>query len=373
MATDGIGIYIHVPFCKRKCNYCDFCSAVPHSGELDEYLSALLYEISSYRKSPKIKASTVFFGGGTPSLLPSEFFKKIRIALDDSFEISSEAEITAEVNPGTVTQELMQALVSAGVNRISIGVQSIHENELKILGRIHDSSQIKETVKLVKASGIDNFSVDLMYGIPEQTIDSFLGTLDEIVALSPTHISCYGLMIEEGTPFYEMREGLNLPNEDAECDMYYAAHEKLEAHGYVHYEISNYALPGYESRHNLKYWHREEYIGLGPSAHSFFLGKRFYNSNENNEYFSKKVEKYRREDNAVLSEPDFEYAMLHLRLSEGIDLSEYEKVFGKSFLTGREALISKFSDAGLISRKENSISLTDRGFYLSNAIMAELL
>ena len=260
MATDGIGLYIHIPFCKRKCNYCDFPSFQGISQtEKKKYVDALISEINSYSRPEKIKVNTVFIGGGTPSLLGGEEMGRVLSSVYESFEISEDAEISMEANPGTLTLENAIAYRSSGINRISIGSQSFCENELKKLGRIHNSGAISEAVAIAREAGFSNINLDLMYGIPEQTMDSFKRSLDSLIALSPEHVSVYGLIIEEGTPFFRGLTELRLPTEDAECDMYYLAAQLLSDNGYRHYEISNYAKEGYECRHNLKYWRDEEY------------------------------------------------------------------------------------------------------------------
>ena len=373
METKPVGIYIHIPFCKRKCNYCDFCSEAADEAKIERYTDTLCEEITAYKDGKSISVDTVFFGGGTPSVLSPRLFGKIISSLRKSFDILPGAEITAEVNPGTVTEEKARAFFECGVNRISIGVQSIHENELKKLGRIHNFDEFLDTYNLFKMVGIENLSVDLMYGIPEQTLFSFEKTLEEIIALSPNHISCYGLIIEEGTPFFEKRDELDLPSEDEEYAMYSLAHKMLSEHGYRHYEISNYAKQGFYSRHNLKYWHNEEYIGFGISAHSYFLGKRFYNTSDFDEYFSLDSAKYRKEEREEVGTDPFEYAMLALRLEDGFMLDEYEKLFGKSFINGNEEKIKSFAERGLLKVNNGRISLTHEGFYLSNLILSELL
>ena len=371
MTTKPIGLYVHVPFCVRKCAYCDFCS-YPESGvsvaSREEYISALAEEIRGYKRAERIALDTVFFGGGTPSLLSHAEMRKIFSAIADTFDVLPNAEITLEANPGTLTEEKLRAYKSLGVNRISIGLQSIHENELKNLGRIHSCTEFFESFKMARASGFENISVDLMYGIPEQTLDSFGKTLDAVIALSPEHVSAYGLIIEEGTPFFNCRESLPLPTEDNECDMYELAVAKLRAAGYSHYEISNYAKTGRASRHNLHYWRREEYVGVGVAAHSFFDGKRYSNPASLDAYLSGDRRHVDTETDA-----SFERAMLAFRLAEGLSLSDYEKEFSHSFLDGREDAIERFVALGFIKREGDRLALTDSGMYVSNAILAELL
>lgn len=372
METKPIGLYLHIPFCVRKCNYCDFASQPINPPVKDRYIESLLAEIESY-KDQGISVDTVFFGGGTPTTLDSSEFSKIVAKIKKCFDTSSLREFTVECNPGTVDLEKLKALKDLGVDRLSFGVQSIHENELKILGRIHSYQDFLDGYKLAKTVGFDNISVDLMYGIPEQTKESFAKTLDEITALEPSHISVYGLIVEEGTPFFASRDDLAFPSEDDECDMYYECASKLARHGYEHYEISNYAKNSRRSCHNLKYWRDEEYIGLGLSAHSYYKGKRYYNPTAFSEYLDGKWEKYRKAENDFLGVDPFEYSMLALRLSDGIDLCEYKKRFGVSFAEGKEDMVKAYINAGFMMKKNGRLSFTDRGFYLSNSILSELI
>lgn len=373
METKPIGLYVHIPFCKKKCNYCDFCSVVCDGDRITRYTENLIREIESYKRNPKIIIDTVFFGGGTPSVLDAGSFLRISSAIYESFDVALDTEFSVEVNPATLTDEKLSAFRKAGVNRISIGLQSIHENEMKILGRIHTYEDFLKTFHMVRAAGIKNINVDLMYGIPEQTVSSFKKTLDAVIALSPEHVSAYGLIVEEGTPFYQNRDKLRLPDEETEYDMYLMADKILAESGYGHYEISNYSGLEYQCRHNIKYWRDEEYIGVGLAAHSYYLGKRFYNTESFDEYFEEFGAKYRKEENANVGLDKFEYAMLGLRLSEGISLAEYKKLFGESFASGNEDKLDAYIKAGFMNIENGRLFFTAKGFYISNAIMAELL
>ena len=368
------GLYVHIPFCLKKCNYCDFCSFDNlENGTRDKYIEALIQEIKSYKREEKLKLNTVFFGGGTPSLLTPLEFSKIAAAIEESFDLGALEEWTLEANPKTLTREKLLAYRSAGVNRISIGLQSIHENEMKKLGRIHNLANFETALSLTRSVGIDNIKVDLMFGIPEQTKESFNKTLDYVLSLGISHISLYGLIIEENTPFGRMRDKLTLPSEDTEADMYFLAAKKLSDVGFSHYEISNYARPGFPSRHNLIYWRREEYIGVGLAAHSLFDGERFSNTEKLSEYLSQTAEQYRMKEKISPDDVAYEYVMLRLRLDEGFSLKEYEEKFAKSFLEGREEKLKNYEKLGLLRISRNRISLTERGFYLSNAILSDLL
>ena len=371
MRADGIGLYIHLPFCVRKCAYCDFCSFAGVDGSvISEYADALASEILSYRERG-FKVDTVFFGGGTPSLLSPEDFRKIMRAVRESFLLSDEAEITLEANPKTLDRKKIESFVSSGVNRISLGLQSIHENELKTLGRIHSYSGFLETYRLCREAGIDNVNVDLMYGLPEQTVESFKETLRAVIDLSPEHISVYGLILEEGTPLYEKQSTLSFPSEDCEYEMYLLADRHLSRAGYSHYEISNYSRAGKESRHNLKYWRCEEYIGVGVSAHSYLDGYRFGRTQSLTEYLRGNRE-YLNKEYIDRDGEALEKIMLGLRLCEGISLKEYADHFGFDLTEKyREKLITleKMGYARIFSGR---LSLTAEGFYLSNYIINEL-
>ena len=371
--TDPIGLYVHVPFCLKKCADCDFCSFPINSvSGKESYINALCDEIRSY-KGKDIRVDSIFFGGGTPTILSGDEFSRIVSVIRESFVVLSDTEFTVESNPKTLKEENLRKYISSGVNRVSIGLQSIHENELKKLGRVHSFDDFSETYSLVRRCGIKNVSVDLMYGIPEQTIDSFKETLKTVVRLSPEHISLYGLIIEEGTFLSDTLSEYILPGEDEECDMYYYAAKALKDCGYSHYEISNYSKPGFSCKHNLKYWRSEEYIGVGLAAYSYFDGVRYGNSRDYDKYlvdfgdcreFSEKID---------IEGEKYEYAMLSLRLREGFSLSEYEKRFGESFLVGREKILEKLSKSGLLCIDDGRIHLSEEGFYVSNSILTELL
>ena len=374
MKAEPKGLYVHIPFCVKKCNYCDFCSFSDIDKETREaYISRLVSEIKSYKQEKPIPLDTVFFGGGTPSLLTPDEFYSVAEAIAESFDISAVREFTLEANPKTVTLKKLLSFKSCGVNRISIGMQSIHENELKILGRIHNYREFLETYELAFSSGISNVNVDVMYGIPEQTEDSFRKTLDAVVSLNPSHISAYGLILEENTRFFVMREKLNFPTEDAECDMYAYACEYLRENGYRHYEISNYAREGQESLHNTRYWRCGEYIGVGAAAHSYLNGKRYANTQNLSEYLSLKNGQYTYEETLTVSDMESEFVMLGLRLADGISLTEYKRKFGREFISGREAEINRYINAGYMTLISDRIALTERGFYVSNTILGNLI
>ena len=294
-------------------------------------------------------------------------------AIRETFVISTSTEFTVEANPKTLNKEKLDAFIKCGVNRLSIGLQSIHENEMKTLGRIHNFDDFLVSYNLARECGIENINVDLMYAIPEQTMVSFEKTLSKVCDLSPEHISLYGLILEEGTDFYNNRESLNFPGEDSECDMYYFACEYLKKRGYSHYEISNYAKNGYECQHNLKYWQSEEYIGVGLAAYSYFEGKRFGRGKNPEEYIKKNYTQYEYAEEIDDSERKYEFVMLGLRLSEGFSLSDYKARFGEDFIDSHKEIVDKHIFLGNILLIDDSLKLTEQGFYISNTIINELI
>lgn len=332
---------------------------------IDRYFARLSDELRLYRAGG-YSVNTVFVGGGTPSVLPLGYMTRLFGMLRDCFAFTSDAEITVEVNPGTLTEEKVVEYKSLGINRISLGLQSIHENEQKALGRIHNLDDFLSAFDMLRAAGFTNIGVDLMYGIPEQTLDSFALTLDTVISLSPEHISVYGLIVEDGTPFGNMRDTLPLPSEDEECDMYLLACEGLARAGYRHYEISNYARLGYESRHNLKYWNCEEYIGIGAAAHSFLDGERY--GNTRSLYCIERDPEYLDD-----GDREYEYIMMHLRLSDGLSLSDFENRFGYSLEGRHTTVINEYISLGLMKRDGDRLYLTERGFYVSNSILVGFL
>lgn len=360
------GIYIHIPFCKSKCPYCDFYSFSPNATDRDSYLKAVLLCLMSYKDKIKDSIDTVYFGGGTPSFFGGERIQKVIDCIKDNYNVTGNAEITVECNPSSVDGALAHCLKKAGVNRISMGMQSAVERERKKLGRLSDRNQLENAVRLFRESGIDNISLDLMLGIPCQTRQSLKQSLDFILSQGVKHVSAYMLKIEENTPFSKAE--LTLPDEDEVCELYLYAAEYLEEKGYEQYEISNFALSGFESRHNLKYWHCEEYLGIGPSAHSFIGGERFY---------------YPRDFGAFLKNPlpvsdgsggdRDEYIMLSLRLREGLTKEGFEKRFGEKIPEGIFEKARRLEKAELLSITEKGISLTKKGFLLSNSIITDLL
>ncbi len=357
---------MHIPFCRSKCPYCDFYSVRADESVKTQYVNTLKNRISAEMSTSDCKADTLYIGGGTPSVLGAENLG--RIVKSASPFLSKNAEITVECNPFGLSEAFFKTLAFYGVNRISMGLQSANDSERRALGRLSDSETVKKAVKNAQKSGIENISLDVMLGIPRQTEKSLAGTLDFCVSLGISHISAYILKLEEGTVFYNKQNSLSLPDDDAVADLYLQACEALENNGIMQYEISNFAKSGYESRHNLKYWNCEEYLGLGPAAHSFLDGKRFY--------FERDIAGFL---NSAEPIPDgnggdfTEYAMLRLRLTKGILNSETERRFKHKI---PEEMIKKsavFADNGFMESDETGIRLTRNGFLLSNSILAEIL
>ena len=368
-----LGIYVHIPFCVQKCRYCDFCSfAGARSDLMERYVSELCRRILRERSAlSEFCVDTVYFGGGTPTLLPSEAFSQIFDALRASCKMSDDCEITCECNPATADEAKFRALRALGINRLSIGLQSVHDGELHTLGRIHTYEDFRKTFSDARAAGFDNISVDLMYALPEQTLASFEESLVRLASLSPEHISVYGMKIEEGTPFWVQRDTLRLPDEDTELSMYLACSEILSRYGYEKYEISNFSKKGRESKHNLRYWHGEEYLGFGVAAHSYFEGERFGNSREMEAFLAGEDIV---EERVRLNEQELrnEYLMLRLRLSEGVDEQEFVTTFGVSF-SELTPFLELWLSHGFLKKEGSRLSFTDRGFFVSNAILSELL
>lgn len=368
----SLGIYIHIPFCVRKCNYCDFCSFASREDIMTDYTAELCRRIASYKDiCSEYSVDTVYFGGGTPTLLPLSCFDRIFSMLQDTFNISSDCETTVECNPATADLSYLVGLRSLSANRLSIGLQSIHENELSLLGRIHSYNDFLKVFWDARSAGFDNISADLMYGIPEQTPKSFRESLSALADMRPEHISAYGLKIEEGTAFFKNKDRLSLPNEDEEYQMYLDCSEILNFHGYEKYEISNFALTGRQSKHNLRYWRGLEYLGFGVAAHSFFEGERFGNSRNIDGFINGNditEERYSLTDKEKFNES----IMLALRLKEGLSLSEFQDKTDKTFSEFYPAL-KILTDGRFMEINDDRLSFTDKGFFVSNSILADML
>lgn len=351
------GLYIHVPFCLSKCPYCDFYSIKYNKETANSYTEAVIRNIQHYGRG----FDTVYFGGGTPFLLWGKICEILSF-----IDITKDAEITVEANPCTADAKSLTALRKAGVNRISFGVQSLNDSELKALGRRHDASTAINAVKTAKKQGFDNISADIMLGTPGQTSESAAQTIHQLSLLPVTHISAYMLKIEENTPFAKAK--LELPDEDEICSIYLKSTELLNNLGFDQYEISNYAKKGFSCRHNLKYWNCEEYLGIGPAAHSYYNGKRFFAPRDLNAFISSEYQKTITEDQKPCGHE--EYAMLRLRLTEGLSLSEYEELGGDADAMKRVLSTIPYE---YFSINGDTLSLTPKGFLVSNMIIGRLL
>lgn len=370
----NLGIYIHIPFCRAKCRYCDFCSHPPRAGEIEDYIAALKAHIGEYaHRAEGYVADTVYFGGGTPTLLSAHQLGDILDTLAHNINIASDAEITSECNPATVDYDALVSLRRSGVNRLSIGAQSLNDDELRELGRLHTADDFRDTFLAARAAGFDNISLDLMYGIPHQTLESWHATLDAALALRPQHVSAYGLRVEQGTPFGDMGDRLILPDESTTAQMYLDAIERLEAAGIYQYEISNFACRGRQSRHNIKYWRTTPYLGFGAAAHSCFEGVRYAAPSDVKRYIEGEwVEESSR---VVLSDKDVEteYVMLALRLSEGLKKQEYTRRFGVSPETKYAPGMAKYIKSGHLIEDAYGYRLSREGMLVSNYILSDIL
>ena len=362
-----LGLYVHVPFCASKCPYCDFYSLRRGEEEWDHYTDCIIDRIKSYQEL-HLPADTVYFGGGTPGLLGAGRLGRILGAVRESFALAPGAEVTVETNPGLGDESLFPGLAAAGVTRLSLGLQSANEGELRQLGRRHTAQDAARAVELAHRAGIGNVSLDLMIATPGQTQESLLRSVRFCAQAGASHVSAYLLKIEPGTVYERRQNSLALPDEDTVCELYEAACGELEALGYAQYEISNFARPGLEGRHNLKYWRCEEYLGFGPAAHSFFRGRRFY--------FPRDLAGFLAGGEPADDGPggDFEeFVMLALRLTEGLREDRCLARFGHGIPRELRQRAAPLARAGYCRVDEAGVSLTRTGFLVSNAVIGELL
>lgn len=378
-----LGLYVHIPFCIKKCNYCDFLSAPADDTTKKRYVDALCKEIAGYKELVRdYELATVYFGGGTPSVLPVSLMEQVLEVIQKNITVNLEAaEITMEVNPGTVTLEKLNGYRQLGVNRLSIGVQSSKEEELALLGRIHSFEEAKQTVVWAREAGFTNISLDLISALPGQSLEDYKQNVEAILALQPEHISSYSLIVEEGTPFYELyAEGrekeTDLPDEETDRAMYAYTKERLAAAGYERYEISNYAKPGYESRHNSSYWTGTEYLGAGLGASSLFTNARYHNETDLTTYI-REVEEgkdIRREmERLVESEQMEEFMILGLRRMCGVSREEFQKRFARPLETVYGSALQKLVKQKLIVIEGDCIALTELGIDVSNRVFVEFV
>ena len=382
MNQKELELYIHIPFCVKKCSYCDFLSAPATEQTKEAYMAALFAEIGGRAKDYKDRIVTsVFIGGGTPSLLSGDSIRQLMEHIREGFRLAPDAEITMEVNPGTVTAEKLTAFYAAGINRLSIGMQSAQEQELKILGRIHDFDGFCQVYREAVEAGFTNINVDVMSGLPGQTLASYKDTLEKVLRLEPMpqHISAYSLIVEEGTPFAAMadRGELPLPEEDTERAMYEETIEVLAGYGFHRYEISNYALDGYECRHNVGYWIRRDYLGFGIGAASLIGNVRFQNGRDLNAYLAHPLA-CREEQQSLTTQEQMEETMfLGLRLIRGVSYPEFAHCYGQTLEEVYGEVIARNVADGLLTVREDEtgrrLALTGRGLDVSNYVMAQFL
>ena len=367
-----LGLYLHIPFCKSKCTYCDFYS-LPHSEEkMDAYTAALIRHLEEVApRCARQTVDTVYFGGGTPSYLGEKRLTQLLKTVKKRYHVAPDAEITLEANPDSAGDwKTLRVLRKAGFNRISLGVQAADDAMLRRIGRVHTWDQVLSAVAAARMAKLENLSLDLIYGLPGQTLADWQETLTAAAALEPKHISCYGLKVEPGTPLWQQRQSAALPDDDAQADMYLWTVDYLAKQGYAQYEISNFARPGFESRHNLKYWQLGEYAGFGPGAHSDLGGVRFAYERDLDAYIAGELRLSEMERIPPLDR-DLEYIMLSLRTVQGIDSGYFERQFRQKFRP-MEELLTRYEANGLAARTERGWHLTPRGFFVSNAIIVSL-
>lgn len=367
-----LGLYIHIPFCKAKCAYCDFYSLAHSEEKMDAYMAALLRHLEEVApRAAGMQVDTVYFGGGTPSYLGAARLCRILQTVLRRYDVARDAEITLEANPDSAGDwKELRRLRRAGFNRLSLGVQSTDDALLRRIGRVHTYEQVQQAVMAARKAKFTDLSLDLIYGLPGQTMEDWQRTLADAVALGPEHLSCYGLKLEEGTPLWQQRQTLTLPDDDAQADMYLYTVAALGEMGYEQYEISNFAKPGKASRHNLKYWNMEEYAGFGPGAHSDFGGVRYGYVRDIDSYIAGKLVLSESENDSTLAR-DYEYVMLSLRTAAGIDRQTFEKRYRQRFQP-METLFEQYEKAGLALPTEGGWRLTPKGFLVSNSIIAAL-
>ena len=359
-----IGLYIHIPFCTAKCPYCDFYSIKSDSNTLDKYTASLIERINSYKS--QFIADTVYIGGGTPSILGTKRLSDILKSVKYSFGTNS-LETTIEVNPRSAQNLDFSLLHDCGVNRVSMGLQSSNSEELRLLGRRHNCDDVLYSVDKIRKGGIDNISLDLMLGISHQTTDSLSKSIDFCSNLDVNNISAYILKIEERTPYFLAADSLKLPDDDSVCDLYEFTVDKLNSLGYIQYEISNFCKKGFESKHNLKYWHCEEYLGIGPAAHSFIDKKRFYYNRSIDDFYQGIII-----DDGPGGDTE-EYIAMALRLNEGLQYAKFEEYFGVPFPNNYKRKAEQLSKTKLLLCDDNGIRLNTKGFLCSNSIISEIL
>lgn len=378
-----LGIYVHIPFCKQKCYYCDFVSYANGEKKVEEYIKALKKEIREESKNINKEdyiINTIYIGGGTPSFIEEKYISEIVYEIKENYNVEKEAEITIEVNPGTVNEEKLKEYKNIGINRLSIGLQSTKNELLKEIGRIHTYEEFLNCYTLARKVEFKNINVDLMLGLPNQTLENVEESLKEVIKLQPQHISFYSLIIEEDTPIEKMigQEKINLPDEELERKMYWNAKKILEENNYIHYEISNFAKKGYESKHNLNCWNQKEYLGFGVAAHSYFENKRYCNTNCIEEYCKNINDENINKNRTICEiqteeEKKKEYMLLGLRKIEGIDIQEFKNIFIENPIYKFHKELEKLVNEDLVEIDLNQIKLTNKGLDFANLVWKEFV
>lgn len=390
MITKNIGLYIHIPFCKKKCEYCDFKSYVGKESLMDDYIKWLKYELKEVGEGNKLDyenyldslaiVKTIYIGGGTPSIIDEKYISDIMEVIRTNYILADEIEITIEVNSGTVTENKLETYKKSGVNRLSIGLQETHNEILKKIGRIHTYEEFLNTYNLARKVGFDNINVDLMLALPGQSVEDLEESVEKVISLKPEHISVYSLIVEEGTPFYSKLEKneIELPEDEVERKMYWTVKKMLEKNGYIHYEISNFAKKGYESKHNLACWNQEEYIGFGVAAHSYTNNVRYSNVDRIEEYI-KNFEEKNEADNFIFHEKQTpsskmkEFMMLGLRKINGIAIQDFKNKFGANPIFVYRKELEKLVNEELVEIDGDYIRLTNKGLDLANLVWEEFV
>lgn len=372
-----LGLYLHIPFCKQKCDYCDFYSLAGNQDRMEDYLKALTLHLEEVApRAEGFTVDSVYIGGGTPSVFGEERLKRLLKTVDKYYHLERHCETTVEVNPDSVTPRLLKVLRKGRVNRISMGVQSCHDEELAQVNRPHTFAQAQAAVEMIRSAGFTNLNLDLIFGLPDQTMAGWQESVEAVLALEPEHLSLYGLTLEEDTPLWQRRDQLTLADGDQQADMYLWAVERLAQAGYDQYEISNFAKEGKRSRHNLKYWMSREYVGFGPGAHSDFGGRRYSYVRDLERYIDGMLSGGKIVDASELipfEERGYEYLMLRLRTVTGIDGVEYNRTFRMNF-DPLEELLCRYRDQGWAVQEESGRwHFTPQGFLLSNQLIGELL
>ena len=376
---NSLGLYLHIPYCLHKCGYCDFNSHPENQAEAEVYISALLAEIDHYAvKLKEKKVPTVFFGGGTPTILPPDHLDKILGRVKNRFDLTQNCEISIEANPATVECETLEQIRLSGFNRISIGVQSFDAEELKLLERVHSQEEIHTTVDRARQAGFNNLSLDLMFSLPGQSPEKWKSHLQQAVNKKPDHLSAYGLTIEPATSFFKLQERglLQLPHEDIQLEMLETTIGFLQSAGYEHYEISNYAKPGYECQHNLNYWNNGEYLGLGAGASSYLNGERFKNINLPSRYIREVQVGGTAVESTERLEPLHamgETIMLGLRQLKGISIENFENRFQVSFNTVYGKVLAPLLEERLITLNQNRMALSRKGLFIADSVILKFL